>query len=59
MLLPVGNVALAAPAQQSNKMRASESDLSSRVWIADHLVHFSFSFRSKDDAEETSTQWVL
>lgn len=59
MLLPVGNAALAAPAQQSNKMRASESDLSSNVWIADHLVHFSFSPHSKDDAEVTNTQWVL
>jgi hypothetical protein len=31
ILLPVEKAALAAPAQQSNKMRASESDLSSRV----------------------------
>jgi hypothetical protein len=30
-LLPVGKAALAAPAQQSNKIRASESDLSSKV----------------------------
>lgn len=36
-LLPVGNVALAAPAQQSNKIRTSDFDLSKSVWIADHL----------------------
>lgn len=30
-LLPLGNVALAAPAQQSSKMRTSESDLSRSV----------------------------
>lgn len=37
MLLPLGNVALAAPAQQSKRIKTSESDLSNRVWIADHL----------------------
>src|SRR5687768_603688 len=38
MLLPVGNVALAAPAQQSRRMSTSDFDLSSKVWMADHLV---------------------
>ena len=37
MLLPVGNVALAAPAQQSRRMRTSDFDRCSSVWIADHL----------------------
>lgn len=37
MLLPVGNVALAAPAQQSKRIRTSEVDRSRRVWMADHL----------------------
>ena len=37
MLLPFGKVALAAPAQQSSKIRTSEVERSSRVWIADHL----------------------
>jgi hypothetical protein len=36
-LLPVGNVALAAPAQQSNSIRTSDFDRSKSVWIADHL----------------------
>jgi len=31
MLLPVENVALAAPAQQSRRMRMSDIDLSRRV----------------------------
>jgi hypothetical protein len=31
MLFPVGNVALAAPAQQSSKMSTSDADLSRRV----------------------------
>jgi hypothetical protein len=31
MLLPLGNVALAAPAQQSNKINTSESDRSRSV----------------------------
>lgn len=38
MLLPVGNVALAAPAQQSKRMRTSDLERSSSVWIADHLA---------------------
>lgn len=37
MLFPLGNVALAAPAQQSSRMRTSDLDLSRRVWMADHL----------------------
>lgn len=37
VLLPLGNVALAAPAQQSSKMSTSDNDRSSSVWIADHL----------------------
>lgn len=37
MLFPLGNVALAAPAQQSSKMRTSDMERSSSVWIADHL----------------------
>jgi hypothetical protein len=31
MLLPVGKVALAAPAQQSRRIKTSETDLSRRV----------------------------
>lgn len=31
MLVPLGNVALAAPAQQSRRIRTSDLDLSSRV----------------------------
>src|SRR3954447_8749129 len=38
MLWPVGKVALAAPAQQSRRIRISEMDLSRRVWMADHLL---------------------
>jgi hypothetical protein len=38
MLLPVGKVALAAPAQQSRRIMTSEMDLSRRVWMADHLL---------------------
>lgn len=37
VLFPEENVALAAPAQQSRRMRISDTDLSRRVWIADHL----------------------
>ena len=37
VLLPEEKVALAAPAQQSRSMRMSDTDLSRRVWIADHL----------------------
>lgn len=37
MLLPVGKVALAAPAQQSRSMRTSDFERSRRVWMADHL----------------------
>jgi hypothetical protein len=39
MLWPVGKPALAAPAQQSRRMRTSETDLSRSVWQADHLWH--------------------
>lgn len=37
MLFPVGKVALAAPAQQSSRMRTSDFERSKSVWIADHL----------------------
>src|SRR3569833_60568 len=37
MLLPLGKVALAAPAQQSRRINVSDADRSRRVWIADHL----------------------
>jgi hypothetical protein len=37
MLLPLGKVALAAPAQQSSNIKTSDMDLSRSVWIADHL----------------------
>ena len=37
MLFPVGKVALAAPAQQSSRMRTSDFERSRSVWIADHL----------------------
>lgn len=37
-LFPLGKVALAAPAQQSSRIRTSESDRSRSVCIADHLV---------------------
>ena len=37
MLWPLGKVALAAPAQQSRSIKTSDSDLSKRVWVADHL----------------------
>lgn len=36
MLLPLGNVADAAPAQQSNSIRTSDAERSKRVWMADH-----------------------
>lgn len=45
MLLPVGNVALAAPAQQSRRMRTSEADRSSKVWMADHCNQGESGFR--------------
>lgn len=38
MLWPVGKVALAAPAQQSKRIRMSEMDRSRSVWMADHLL---------------------
>lgn len=41
MLWPVGKVALAAPAQQSRRIKTSDMDLSSRVWMADHLYYLS------------------
>lgn len=37
VLLPLGKVAEAAPAQQSRSMSTSEIERSNRVWIADHL----------------------
>lgn len=37
MLLPLGKVALAAPAQQSKSIKTSDAERSSRVCIADHL----------------------
>ncbi len=37
MLLPVGKVALAAPAQQSRRIMTSDMDRSRSVWMADHL----------------------
>ena len=37
MLLPLGKVAEAAPAQQSSNIKTSDGDLSSNVWMADHL----------------------
>jgi hypothetical protein len=37
MLLPVGKVALAAPAQQSRRINTSDTERSSKVWMADHL----------------------
>lgn len=37
MLFPLGKVALAAPAQQSSRIRTSDRDRSNNVWIADHL----------------------
>ena len=40
MLLPVENVALAAPAQQSRRMRISDTDRSRSVWMADHLTDY-------------------
>jgi hypothetical protein len=43
MLRPVAKVALAAPAQQSRRIKTSEMDLSSNVWIADHLFLISIS----------------
>lgn len=39
MLLPVGKVALAAPAQQSRRMRTSDLERSRSVWMADHWSH--------------------
>jgi hypothetical protein len=36
-LLPLGKVALAAPAQQSNNIRTSDPERSRSVWMADHL----------------------
>lgn len=48
-LLPVGNVALAAPAQQSNNIRTSDFDRSRSVWIADHLEGVRKVFSQDDD----------
>ena len=36
MLLPFGKVAEAAPAQQSSKIKTSDMERSSSVWMADH-----------------------
>lgn len=36
VLFPLGNVAEAAPAQQSKSINTSDIDRSRRVWMADH-----------------------
>lgn len=45
ILVPLGKVALAAPAQQSKRMSTSDRDRSRRVWIADHLVDHQWVFK--------------
>lgn len=40
MLFPFGNVALAAPAQQSRRISTSDRERSSKVCMADHLKRY-------------------